>query len=115
MPSPRKPRNAAPAAKSPAAKSPPASQTPAAPAAPQPGFTRLAWGRLGLRSVIACLVVGCLTLVAGWHSAGLVRRGEIDRMVRMSAGAPRPAEAEPKTRGKLDRNRLNALVATAGK
>ncbi|HMO28073.1 hypothetical protein [Enterovirga sp.] len=54
-------------------------------------------------------------MIAGWHSAGLVRRGEIDRMLRMSAGAPRPAEAEPKTRGKLDRNRLNALVATAGK
>ncbi len=102
MASPRQPRRPAPAPQAP-------------PPPPQPPARPRAWRRLGLRSLMACLVVGCLTVIAGWHSAGLVRRGEIDRMLRMSAGAPRPAEAEPKTRGKLDRNRLNALVATAGK
>lgn len=64
---------------------------------------------------MACGVIGALTVVAGWHASGQVRRGEIDRMLRMSESQPRQTAEGPATRGKLDRGRLNALVATAAK
>ena len=81
------------------------------------GRSRRGLFRIATRSVIACAVVGCLTVVAGWHASGLVRRGEIDRMLRMGATSPQAAQAaaDAQARGKLDKGRLKALVATAGK
>lgn len=70
--------------------------------------------RHGSTSIIACLVVGCLTVAAGWHANGSVRRGEIDRMLRMSANAPQVAP-QGQARGKLDRAHLKALAASAGR
>ncbi|TDR85132.1 hypothetical protein [Enterovirga rhinocerotis] len=66
------------------------------------------------RSLVALACIGCLTAVATWHAGGLVRSGEIDRMLRMGAHAP-PPPVDTKPRGKLDKGRLNALAATAGR
>lgn len=99
----------------PAARSAPKTPPPAAPSRAPFGLRRAVLYRLGARSVVACAVVGCLTVVAGWHSAGLVRRGEIDRMLRMGAGMAPQARADQQARGKLDRGRLKALAETAGK
>jgi hypothetical protein len=71
--------------------------------------------RLGARSAIACAVVGSLTMVASWHAGGLVRRGEIDRMLRMGATAQRQPAEEAKARGRLDRGRMNALATSAAR
>ena len=98
-----------------APRSTPKTPPPAEPARARFGLPRAGLYRLGARSIVACAVVGCLTLVAGWHSAGLVRRGEIDRMLRMGAGMTPQARAEQQARGKLDRGRLKALAETAGR
>jgi hypothetical protein len=61
-----------------------------------------------------CAVVGVMTVAAGWHASGMVRRGDIQRMVRMSTSLPPPA-AETRSRGRLDKGRLEAMAASAGR
>lgn len=59
-------------------------------------------------------VVGVMTVAAGWHASGMVRRGEIQRMVRMSTSLP-PIAPESKNRGRLDKGRLEAMAASAAR
>lgn len=108
MPSSRPPRDKPTKPKAARREPPPAAK-------PVSAAGRFDFVTLGTRAVMACAVVGALTVVADWHSSGLIRRGEIDRMLRMSANQPRQTAEGPATRGKLDRGRLNALVATAAK
>ena len=80
----------------------------------RPDVSRGGIARLSGHVMGVFAVVGVLTVAAGWHASGMVRRGEIQRMVRMSATLPPPA-AESKNRGRLDKGRLEALAASAAR